>query len=652
MGGRDRFEPTPAQLQLRVAVLAGFALVLFTIVFFRLWYLQVLSGDQYLAEAQNNQVREFTVQAPRGVILDRNGEELVTNRTALELQVQADELPESIEARRLVYDRLADLTKKSPAEIRKTVRKQTKELPSSPATVQRDVPYETVFYLRENQRQFPGVTVERVYVREYPQATLAAHLLGYVREADVEDLKDPRYDTLEPGDYVGQAGVETAYDSMLRGVNGATRVQVDASGVPSGRALTEREPRQGNDLVLSLDADVQRAGEQALQSFGLPGAFVAMNVNNGELLGLGSNPTYNPALLGKPEVPQAVANQIFGDPKDETSSVVAPAVNRATQSVYPTGSVFKVITALAGFDSGNLTPNRTINDTGALKLSETDIFENAGDAIHGVIDLRRALEVSSDVFFYTLGLEMDVDEGDGGPIQDWARALGLGEPTGIDVGTEEDGLVPTPEYRNERYEQNTAPDSPCGKEVCLSEGEVTDSPWSVGYSIQLAVGQTDLQANPLQMAVVYAALANGGDVVRPHVGLRVEDPQGRVVQEIQPAPRRHVDIDPVWRQTIMEGLRDAAMAPDGTSYGIFGGYPIEIAGKTGTAERPPNPDQSWYLAVAPYDDPKYVVAVTFEEGGFGAETAAPAAQDILNELLNVKAQDIDTVETGGTEVLE
>jgi penicillin-binding protein 2 len=634
-----RGPPMPAQFQLRVAVLVGAALVIFTVIFLRLWYLEVLSGEQYLAEAQNNQVREFTVQAPRGAVLDRAGEELVTNRTALELQVKVNELPHSGERRRRLYERLGELIGRDPERLRETVRKENRELPSSPVTLQRDVAYDTVYYLRENQGRFPGVSVERVYVRQYPQGDLAAHLLGYVREVDPEELEDPRYETLDPGDYVGKDGVEYAYDSLLRGVNGATRVQVDARGAPSGRRLTERDPRPGNDLVLTLDSGVQAAGQAALASFGLPGGFVAMNIRNGELLGVGSNPSYDPTLLGRPTVPPAVAEQIFGDPDDPVSSVAAPAVNRATQAAYPTGSTFKPITAVAGLDSGALSLRRVINDGGSITVG-TQEFQNAGGVAHGPVNLRQALQVSSDVFFYTLGLEMNVDDGDGGALQEWAQRLGIGEPTGIDVGNEAAGRLPTPAYRDQHYVQNTSPDSPCGEEVCIEEGEITDRPWSVGDNVNLAVGQGDLQANPLQMAVAYAAIANGGDIVRPHVGMRVEDAAGRVVQEIQPAPRRHVDVDPGWRQTIMEGLRDAAMAPGGTSYPVFCGYPVEIAGKTGTAERPPHEDQSWYVAVAPYENPKYVVAVTVEEGGFGADRAAPASLRILNELLNVNESKI------------
>ena len=634
----------PEQFQLRVAILGGIALVMFVVIFLRLWYLEVLSGDQYLAEAQNNQVRELTVQAPRGLIVDRKGEPLVSNRTALELQVKASDIPARREARRRLFERLSSLTRKSPGQIRESIAEQTKELPSSPATIQRDVPYDTVYYLRENQQRFPGVSVERVYVRQYPQGTLASHLLGYVKEVSPEQLAEPEYETLQPGDNIGQSGVELAYDAMVRGVNGSTRVQVDAGGNPTGGRLTERDPRQGNDLVLSIDSGVQSTGQEAVGAYG-SGGFVAMNIRNGELLALGSSPSYSLSLLAKPLIPTSIANSIFGDP-DEPASTAAPVVNRASQGAYPTGSVFKPITALAALDSGALKLDEIIVDDGEFDGGDGVIKTNAGGAVHGPVDLEQALTVSSDIFFYELGLRTNDDNGDGGPIQEWARALGLGEPTGLDIGNEGTSLVPDPNWRNGLYERSQEPESPAGKEVVAAdfyEYGGTDRPWSAGDNVNLAVGQGDLQSNPLQMAVAYAAIANGGDVVTPHVVERIEDPAGRTIQEIEAPIRRHVDIDPAWQRAIMSGLRDAAMSSDGTSYNVFGGYPVDIAGKTGTAETTSGVDQSWYIAVAPYNNPKYVVAVTIEGGGFGADSAAPATQKILNELLNVNEAKIESV---------
>lgn len=637
-GGDWRRPQMPGQFALRVAILGGVGLVIFAVIFLRLWYLEVLSGDRYLAEAQNNQVREFTVQAPRGEIRDREGRLLVTNWTALALQVRTTELPQQRERRQGVIRRVADAAGMSVKRIRLEIRRQTREVPASPVTLRRDVPFELVYYLRENQRRFPGVSVERVYVRRYPQGTLAAHLFGYVREVDAEELENPRYDSLGPGDLVGKEGVEYTYDNLLRGLNGATRVQVDASGRPTGGTLSVREPRAGNDLALSIDSDVQAAGESALSSFGNPGGFVAMNVHTGEVLGMGSNPTYDPSVFAKPVVPQSQYQQLTSD------ATSAPITNRAMQGLYPTGSTFKPITAVAALSTGDFTPETVINDPGEFTIGDVT-FKNAGGVAHGAVALRQALQVSSDVFFYNLGAQINEEDAEGGPLQDWAKQLGLGAPTGVDLLGEGAGLLPTPGWRDELYQRSQEPDSPGGEDVVFEDLAAggSDRPWSVGDNVNLAVGQGDLQANPLQMAVAYAAIANGGNVVRPHVGLRLEDPSGRVIQEIDPAPRRQLEIEPEWQQAILQGLNAAAMQPGGTSYNVFGGFPVEIAGKTGTAERPPHGDQSWYVALAPYPDPQYVVAVTIEEGGFGADSAAPAASQILTELLNVKAEKIDDV---------
>ncbi len=646
MPGDWRGPSMPGQLPLRVAILGGIGIVAFAIVFLRLWYLEVLSGDKYLAQAQNNQVREFTVQAPRGKILDRHGNVLVENRTALALQVKPLELPRSKERRAALFTRLGDIASLRPKQIRTAIRREQKLCSACPATLRRDVPFDTVYYLRENQARFPGVSVERVFVRRYPQGQLAAHILGYTGEVSTDDLEDPLFEGLRAGDQVGQVGVEGAYDNVIRGVDGASRVQVDAAGQPTGGVLSERDPLPGNDLVLAIDDRVQTAGEVGIAGQGLPGGFVAMNVRSGQLYGIGSSPSFNPSVFAKPLLPKstyaALTDEDLGN----------PLFNRATEGFYPTGSIFKPITALAALDAGELRINEIINDDGEFELEGLpEPLRNAGDAVNGPIALQRALEVSSDVFFYTLGARLnEADSGEGGPLQEWSRALGLGEPTGLDIGGEGSGRVPTPDQRNEAYEENTSPDSPCGEEVCLDKGEVTDRPWSLGDNVNLAIGQGDLQADPLQMAVAYAAIANGGDLVTPHVGLRVEDPDGRTIQEINPPVRDHVDIDAAAQRTIMAGLRDSAMNPEGTSYNVFGGYPVEIAGKTGTAERPPQADQAWYVALAPYDNPKYVVAVTVERGGFGADSAAPVAQSILNVLLNVDPEKIKSVE--GTGVIE
>jgi penicillin-binding protein 2 len=601
----------PAQFALRVAVLSGFALVMFSIIFFRLWYLQVLSGDKYLKEAQNNQVRDITVYAPRGEILDRDGNVLVDNRASLALQILPTELPRKKYKRQQEFERLGHVVEMSPKEISKQIRKQTKDLPANPVTLKQDVANDMVYYLRENQRQYPGVTVRRVYVRNYPAGTLAAHIYGYVREVTKDQLKEARYQGLQPGDQVGQSGVENTYDNVLRGTNGLIKVQVDAAGNPTGRTLSNTPPQPGDNLVISIDRKVQQAGESAIESFlPLPGAFVAMNVHNGEILGLGSSPTFDPSVFAKQVIPTSTYTSLTSPDNG------APLSDRAIQGLYPTGSTFKPITSIAALESGVLTPSTTIYDGGTFNLGGGQTLQNAGGAAYGALQLAHALQVSSDVFFYNVGAMLyrsdDTDQQD-----KWASELGIGHPTGIDLPGEVAGLLPTPAWRDELYKK----------------GE-TDRPWTMGDNVNLAVGQGDVQTNPLQMATAYAAIANGGDVVRPHVGLRVQAPNGSVVQEIDPAPIRHLDINPEYSKTILEGLHAAAQEPSGTSYDVFGDFPVPMAGKTGTAERPPYQDQSWYVCVAPYPNPKIVVAATIEQGGFGVQAGAPVARQILTAYYN------------------
>src|SRR5215210_1867813 len=603
----------PAQFALRVAVLSGIALVMFSIIFFRLWYLQVLSGDKYLNQAQNNQVREITVRAPRGEILDRNGHVLVTNRTALALQLLPTELPRSKHRRKEEFARLAKVVGISAEKIETQLRKQTRELPANPVTLDRDVGYDLVYYLRENQDRYPGVTVQRVYVRNYPNGPLAAHIFGYVREVTGPQLKEPRYQGLEPGDEVGQSGVENTYDNVLRGTNGLTRVQVDAEGRPTGGVLSESQPKAGDNLLLTIDNPVQSAGEAAIGSFSTPGAFVAMNVRDGEILGLGSSPSFDPSIFTHPVIPPSTFRQLT------SQTTGAPLANRAIQGLYPTGSTFKPVTAVAALQSGVLTPTTTIVDGGTFTEGGITLH-NAGGGAYGALQLPQALQVSSDVFFYNLGAMLDSDGN--GAQQKWASELGIGHPTGIDLPGEIAGLLPTPEWRNQLYKDHE-----------------TDRPWSQGDAVNLAIGQGDLQADPLQLAVAYASIGNGGDVVRPHVGMEVQDTSGRVVQEIDPAPERHLDIASQYQQAILEGIHLAAQSPGGTSYPVFGDFPIPMAGKTGTVERPGQGDQSWYVALAPYPNPQIVVAATIEQGGFGVEAAAPVARQILDAYFNVHKQE-------------
>jgi penicillin-binding protein 2 len=596
-------QPLPgSRLALRVAVLSGIAFVLFAILFFRLWNLQVISGDEYLAEAKNNRTREFKVIAPRGTILDRDGDVLVDNRTSLALQLNTSKLPEDPAEERAQLARLGALLDMPLRKVRRTIKEEEEVAAGAPVTLKQDVGYELIAYVEENQDEFPGVAVQRVFVRHYPNETMAAHVRGSVGEIDEEELKEPDYKALEPGDEIGKGGIEYSYDRFLRGDPGLTKIQVDASGQPTpGGQLVSRAPVPGENLKLTVDAEVQAAGEAGLAAYG-HGGFISMDVETGEILALGSNPTFDPTDLIEPT--QAQVNELIRDP------VLAPLVNRATEGAYPTGSIFKIIPALAALENGEITPTEEINDPGQIVIGGLP-FKNAGSQAYGPVALARALEVSSDVYFYTLGARM----WDTGELQEWAHKLGIGRWTGLDLPEESEGLLPTRQWRNQLFRE-----------------ELTDRPWSIGDNVLLATGQGDLQTSPLQMATAYAALGNGGKIVTPHLGKEVEDAAGRVLKEFEPKVQRQVQIDPSYRSAILEGLHQAAQGPEGTGTDIFGGFPIEIAGKTGTAERDGYGDQSWFAALSPYPNPRIVTIATVEQGGFGAEAAAPVVLEILEAI--------------------
>jgi penicillin-binding protein 2 len=440
---------------------------------------------------------------------------------------------------------------------------------------------------------------------------------------------------------VGQEGVEYEYDRYIRGRDGSRRITVDAFGNPKG-TVRGREPQAGRRLKLSLDLGLQRAGQEALTGpanpGGNPGAFVAMDPRSGEVLAMGSTPSFDPNVLARP-LTQERYEALFGE------AAGSPRFNRAIGGFYPTGSTFKPITALAGLASGQITPATTILDRGWTMVGNLRL-QNAGAQPYGEVNLVRSLKVSSDVYYYELGEALDPLKGQ--VLQTWAKRLGLGRETGVDLPAENPGLVPDRAWRARigrkerrcRERRGIPLDAPPQQGCGYSDMRT----WSAGDNVGLAIGQGDLQASPLQMAVAYSAIANDGRVPRPHIGLEVESADGELVQRIERDPARRFRLDDGHRAAIMEGLRAAAMEEGGTSYGVFAGaeepWPqdLPVYGKTGTAQRLPRDDQSWYVAYVPGGRSKspIVVAVTVEEGGYGAETAAPIARLILSEHFGVR----------------
>jgi penicillin-binding protein 2 len=663
----DRRPPITPQLAMRVAILGGVALALFGIVFFRLWFLQVLSGDQYLAQASSNRVRNVVIQAPRGELRDRNGTTLVENRRSVSIVVAPPKLPQDQVRLHALYVRLSHVlgvsARSKPCTVGRRkprlmdlqclVEQKVFQLPYATVTVKSDVDPAQYTYLGERLQQFPGVSIEQVFLRSYPYREIGAQLFGTIGQISPAELTWPHFHGVRGGTLVGQSGLEYTYDHYLRGRDGATRVQVDASGQAKGYLRT-RAPRQGNDLSLSIDLKLQKAGQQALQTgIGLAnangnparaGAFVALDPRNGELLAMGSAPSFNPNILTRP-ITKARYDALLGAPADY------PQIDRALASAYPVGSTFKVITAAAALATRLLTPSTVYVDTGTFKQG-TLVRHNAGNASYGAVMLRDALKLSVDTFFYNLGALLNASpqsHPDGGALQAWAHKFGLGQRTGVDIGAAEvAGTVPSPRWREERNRLQAActrdhtihkdPRKRTFRGLC-AYADGTNRPWTIGDNTSLAVGQGDFLATPLQMAVAYAAIENGGTIVKPHVGLAITRNDGSVRQRIEPGAGRRIAIPDL--RTIREGLHAATSETGGTSADVFQGFPAAypVYGKTGTAQfGPSKPDQSWYICYVPDAKRPIVVAVTIESGGFGAQAAAPAARLILSQWFGIKKQ--------------
>ncbi len=704
----ERLPPITPQLAWRVAVLGGIAFVLFGIVFFRLWFLQVLSGQDYVSIARENRVRKVRIEAPRGDIVDTNGVKLVTTKPAAVVQMLPNDLPDSVkeqadqyrkdlaaaaggaqqaEARyKALRAQLDDKSGKDTKAEKRTLRDLRKqetprkvavpELPASEealakvyrrisrvlgdvtartihkrvirsladaaysnVTIKTDVGTAEFNYIRENPELFPGVVVDQRFLRSYPKKDEAAQLYGTVSEISQNQRNSgkAKYAGIAQGTRIGQSGLEERYDKYLRGRDGYTNVVVNAMGTRDDqRKASVRNYAQGQRLRLTIDSNLEKAGDEALKqgiahaagNGASAGAYVAMDPTNGAILAMGSQPSFDANVFARPFSQKTYDSLI----SDRTS---APLLDRATESGYPTGSVFKPVTALAALETGLISPTYKYNDTGEFEYGDPpQHYQNAKKAVNGPVDMSDAIEKSSDVYFFRLGALAT----GGTAIQRWARKLGFGRTTGLDVPGEKAGLVPDPTWRNRAYSKYAA----CAKKNHLTERTTPalfkcggiERQWVGGDNVNLAVGQGDLQATPLQVAVAYSALANGGTIVRPHVGAAIEDGQGGDVEEFSVRPRRKVKINANDLQVVRDGLRRAAQEPGGTSHDVFKGWNMKehpVYGKTGTAQRGNDPDQAWYACWVMDKNRPIVVVVTIEKGGFGADTAAPAARLILDQ---------------------
>ncbi len=609
------------QLKPRFAAFGIIVLLVLGALSIRLWSMQVLSGDEYAALAENNRIREYTLDSQRGRILDRNGIPLITNRPSMAVAVAPS--AKNDDDLLLALSTLLDMPIQEIRDRASSLREEALK----PRVVAIDVPMDVVAYLAENEARFPGVEVQTIAVREYPMGTLGAHLLGYTGEISEEQLEDAELEGYLLGDIVGKTGAEREFETVLQGDRGYQRLEVDATGSPR-RIIEQVDPIPGRDVILTIDAGVQEVTENALRSAldeahaddftaAKAGAAVAVDIKTGEIIAMASVPGYDPELfLG------GISQVEWEKLTDKDSEY--PLTNRAISAQYPPASTFKAITGLAGLEHGVTTEWSTFYCPGRwTEMGEQWpkwCWKHSG---HHNITFHTGVEESCDTVFYEIGYEF-YKQGDE-KLQKFAREFGLGEKLGIDLPGEVRGRVPDAAWKadyNENYPEYIK--------------------WLPGDTVNIAIGQGDLLVTPLQVASVYAGIANGGTVMQPHILSAVLGTDGVPVLTAEAQVAHEVNVTDENLAVMNRALM--AVTDTGTGEGAFRGFDVAVAGKTGTAEVSGKDDYAWFAAYAPANEPRYAVSVVIEQGGHGGSVAGPAAREILAALLGLPVEHVQATD--------
>jgi len=569
----------------------------------QLWYLQVLEGGRFQEASDKNRIRIRPIAAPRGILFDRNGLPLVDNRPAFTLSLIPRELERDLDKRDAPLGRLAVLLQIPFQELQDAVAKVSSDS-FLPVRIRRGLSIADMQKVEEWKLELPGVIVEVEPQRVYPNSRFAAHLLGYVREANDEQLKQGRY---RRGDMVGQTGLERLLDEFLRGKDGGERIEVDAMGRPV-RLVQSTEPHPGAQVVTTVNRRVQEVAEKLME--GKTGAVVVMDPRNGDVLAMVSTPAFEiDRFTGT--IDRDAWLRVMKDPE-------FPLLNRTIQSQYPPGSIFKMVLTAAGLQEGTLTPSDSVHCQGEFPFGGR-VFRDWKKEGHGTVDLMGAMAQSCDVFFYNAGLKV------GAPaMAKYASAFGFGVATGIELGTEKLGLIPAPKS--------------------LRKGK--PPVWHAGETVNMSIGQGQLLATPMQIARFMSAIANGGVLWKPRLVQRIERPDRGVVWSDAGTVNGHVELNPAVWAFLRRSLWAVVNTSNGT--GIAARIPgLDIAGKTGTAQTIANSksekgqDHAWFASFAPARDPEVVIVVLVERGGHGGSMAAPIARQIYNAIFFEKVASLD-----------
>lgn len=590
----------------------------FAMLLTRLFYLQILRGDDFRRQSENNYVRVMAMPAVRGAIFDRAGVLIADNRAAFSISFVREDTQEP----KKVLSRLAQIMGKGPEFASEQYEIARRQPAFKAVLIQRDADRDLVAAVEARKLELPGVVIAVAPTRHYPGIENASHLIGYLSEINDRELRSGRYPLARAGDFIGKSGVEKAYESYFSGRRGTRCVQVDALG-RSVQCLKTAEAVPGADVYLTIDYPLQTKTEELLQD--KVGAAVAVDPNNGRVLAMVSKPSFDPNLF------------VEGIDRQEWSRLVTdefkPLENKVIQGQYPPGSIYKLITAIAGLEEGQITPDTEFYCTGKYHFGNRDYrcWKRGG---HGSVRLRKAIAQSCDVYFFRVGQSLGVNR-----LAKYAKSGGLGAPTGIGLGKEATGLIPTAEWKLRRFRV----------------------PWQRGETLSISIGQGFDLVTPMQMACLYAAVGNGGTLYRPHVVDRIVGYDGTRGFRSIPEVTGKLQASEKTLALVREGLVAVVNEPSGTAW-VARLPNIVIAGKTGTAQvvgmketgsklaEKDIPfkyrDHAWFVSYAPADNPKIAVAVLVEHGGHGSSAAGPVAREMIRTYLMPETVPVPASVTG------
>ncbi len=594
-GGQD--------MQRRIYLISIAAVIIFSILLGRLWFLQFIDSDRLKEMSENNRLRFIPVAASRGTLLDRNGHVLVNNTPSYSLAV----IPNEVKDRDSLLDTLGRILKIDRSELLSKWEKGMGRAKYFPIVLASGISRDHMEFFEENSIRLTGIEVEVKPVREYPNGTFASHLLGYIGEISDKELSSPEFSEYNSGDYLGKSGIERSFEQYLHGEDGGRQIEVNARGRYL-RTISESMPVPGQSIMLTIDKNLQSQAEKALGD--RAAAAVVMEVNSGEILAFASSPGFDPSLFSGRMPPDKWDAYL----KDKRH----PLENKALKGQYPPGSTFKIITALAGLAEGMIDERTTVNCNGEYQLGNNK-FRCWNRKGHGNVNLKGAMRESCDVYFYVLGERLGVDR-----IARYAKMFGLGEAMKCGLENEKSGFVPTSEWKEKKF----------GKK------------WYKGETLPVSIGQGYLLMTPIQLAAMSAGVATNGKIYRPHLVKKILDKDGKTVKEFLPELIRQVDLKPEHFRMVREGLSAVVNEPKGTGAAARL-YEVKVAGKTGTSQvvklkdsRGAVPyehrDHALFVAFAPYDNPEVAVAVVVEHGEHGGAAAAPVAGQILRSYFESK----------------